>query len=101
VRGCAIAAWLMLTVTLMMIGRAEPEQETGWERAHGIGVRTTWDPEWLGYATVMAVLTFGVCVAGLAANTRRLKREGDRLDRSLLALGALTAGGTALYLILG
>jgi len=101
VRGCAIAAWLMLVGVLLLVGKAEPEQETGWERAHGLSVRTTWDPEWLGYASALAVVTLVVCLAGLLANTRRLKRTGDRLDRSLLWIGAATAAGAALYLAAG
>lgn len=86
----AVLAWLATIVYLFVLAKAQPEKAIFTDRAFAHEMRHTWDQEVLAQGTIVLVVALGICLLGLAVNSQRVQRRGDRYSRSLLVIGGMS-----------
>ena len=86
----AVFAWFGFGVAAVFFDRAHPSSY-GLDRLFGVRRSLLVDAGALEVAHAMVWVTVFLCVVGLGFNSRRMRRQGDRYNRSLIFLGILSS----------
>jgi hypothetical protein len=89
----AALAWIVAAVSCSVFWIARPEQTWAPAAWGDVPLRTTWNENLRLVSITLTAATLALCVVGLAINSRRMKREGDRWNRSLILLAVAALGG--------
>lgn len=90
--------WLLLGIFFLVTDMARPQEATFFDHYFGTTVRSFWDEHMLYYSFVIAVFLFVFSLISLVINSRRLKREGDRISISLVISLTISVISIILYI---
>lgn len=93
VRLLANASWCLAILTLCLVGVARPEQRWAFDDWTGNQRRTWWNEDMLQAASYIPLVMFAVCIVGLWLNSKRMRRAGDRYNRSILVSASVSMFG--------
>lgn len=94
------AAWALVFIIFFVITCAKPAGDDFFSRLFQITPDTEWAMGLLRLAAYMMSFTFLLCVAGLIMNFRRNRRKTDRLNPSLILIGAMSLVGAVVSFVL-
>ena len=81
---CNGVAVIALAAALCITAIAKPELETFFDRYYQLPLRNNWNMDLANYIGILLACSFIVSVAGLAINSRRLKRKHDHVRATLV-----------------
>ena len=87
---------IIVIVAAVLLTRAKPDAFHSMYR--GLPLRNWWHPHVLQYLFALCVFGFFLSLIGLFINSQRLKRKGDSVRLSLVAVGLLSLAGIVAYL---
>lgn len=93
-----VLSWGLLIPAIFILAYAKPpEIETFFDRLFGVQISNAWDKNILSTLPVIFALIFVLTTTGIVLNLRRMKREEDRINRSLLVNWALSVIAMILF----
>jgi len=99
-KSAALISWSLFVFAFYLIGKAQPQLESFFERWLNVRVREGWDEKILFYAFILMLVIFYFSCFGLVINTRRHKRKTDRYSPALIFLFITSMFCVVLYLLI-
>jgi len=96
----AVIAWAIFTVSIYLLGKAQPQIESFFERWLKVSVRKEWDSRLLKYFFNFMIIIFYLSGSGLIINTRRHKRKTDSYNKTLIIFFFISAFCLLIYFIM-
>ena len=98
-------SWVIAFAVWFVLDRAQPIKETFLTRASinaEDGSKVEFSAEWneslLMAAFVLLIASLVICIIAFIFNMLRKKRKTDKINKSVIIIGCITAAGLALFL---
>ncbi len=87
---CAIFAWILIMLALLLWQSAEPAFLTVFNEYSHDQLTVTWDFFLLRISFLLMIITLLFCIIGVWFNAMRMKRSYDKLNKSNIFIGIFT-----------
>ena len=91
-------SWSLFIFAFYLVGKAQPQLESFFEKWLNVEVREGWDERLLLYSFMLMLGIFYFSCFALIINTRRHKRKSDKYSPALIFLLVSSVVGIAIYM---
>ena len=94
----SVLSWIVATVVLFVLDRAQPDKEHMFTRFFSIAVRDYWESPLLIVAFILLIVSLCICIFAFVFNMLRMKRKTDKYKKSIIIIGVITILGIVFFI---